>query len=452
MSGILMMSVGNSYGSAPVNTVAPVVSGTATFGQTLSCTTGTWTGSPTPTFTYQWQRSGSNIGSATSSTYTLVAADVGNTIRCVVTATNSVAPSGVSANSNSTSTVVATVPGAPTIGTATATGSTTATVAYTAPASNGGATITTYTATSSPGSVTGTLSTSGSGTITVSGLSSSTSYTFTVTATNSVGTSAASAASNSITTSAAAFNLSNTTSTGITTYRTLGVDPVYNQLYVSDSQSTSSDMTRYDIASNGALSNGTTISTNTSSVPKRQVSFRPPSSTNAIVSGYSTQYYANYSSRANMFSSCTTVDLGSDFAAFNSWGNAYTGNNVVVFSGASNDLFPPYPAENGLVILNLTTFEAKAVNLANTSDVGQQQTTGIAFDPSTNRLYVGFYPTTSIINVYSVTNPNDFNTISFTYIERVTTSLGSAITAIGCNSNYIWFGGENVTVLRSPRS
>jgi hypothetical protein len=92
------------------------------------------------------------------------------------------------------------VPNAPTIGTATATGSTTATVSFTAPADNGGATITSYTATSSPGGITGTLSQSGSGTITITGLSSATAYTFTVKATNSVGQSAASASSNSITT------------------------------------------------------------------------------------------------------------------------------------------------------------------------------------------------------------------------------------------------------------
>jgi len=193
-----------SFSAPPVNTVAPAVSGTATVGQTLSSTTGTWTGLPTPTFTYQWQRAGSNISGATSSTYVLVNADASNTIRCVVTATNTV--SAVDANSNSTASVAAIVPGAPTIGTATSTGSTTATVSFTAPASNGGAAITSYTAVSSPGSITGTLSQAGSGTISVSGLSGGTSYTFTVYATNSAGNSASSSASNSISTPLYAFS------------------------------------------------------------------------------------------------------------------------------------------------------------------------------------------------------------------------------------------------------
>ena len=97
----------------------------------------------------------------------------------------------------------ATVADAPGIGTATATSDTTATVAYTAPANDGGATITSYVATSTPGSITGTLSTAASGTITVSGLTAATAYTFTVRAVNSVGNSAESSASNSITTQAA---------------------------------------------------------------------------------------------------------------------------------------------------------------------------------------------------------------------------------------------------------
>jgi hypothetical protein len=107
---------------------------------------------------------------------------------------------------NSTYRLVATpdvtVPGAPTIGSVTALSPTSASVAFTSPTSNGGATIQSYTATSTPGSITGQVFQPGSGSITVTGLTSSTTYTFRVTASNSVGTSASSSASISITTPA----------------------------------------------------------------------------------------------------------------------------------------------------------------------------------------------------------------------------------------------------------
>ena len=88
-----------------------------------------------------------------------------------------------------------TVPGAPIIGTATS-GNTQASVTFAPPASNGGATITSYTATSNPGAITA----SGAGSpIVVPGLINGTPYTFTVTATNTIGTGAPSAPSNSAT-------------------------------------------------------------------------------------------------------------------------------------------------------------------------------------------------------------------------------------------------------------
>jgi hypothetical protein len=96
-----------------------------------------------------------------------------------------------------TFTVNAIVPGAPTIGTATA-GDTEATVTFTAPVSTGGAAIIAsgYTVTASPGGATATGSSSP---VTVTGLTNGLAYTFTVTATNSAGEGAASAASNSVT-------------------------------------------------------------------------------------------------------------------------------------------------------------------------------------------------------------------------------------------------------------
>ena len=80
---------------APVNTVRPVVTGTAKQGQTLTATGGTWTGAGTITFALQWWRcapDGSNcstIPNATTATYLLTAADVGSALKLRVTATNS---------------------------------------------------------------------------------------------------------------------------------------------------------------------------------------------------------------------------------------------------------------------------------------------------------------------------------------------------------------------------
>lgn len=75
--------------SAPVNSAVPTISGTPTVGQSLTSTTGTWTGNPSPTYSRQWLRGSTAISGATAASYTLVAADVGQAISVRVTATNS---------------------------------------------------------------------------------------------------------------------------------------------------------------------------------------------------------------------------------------------------------------------------------------------------------------------------------------------------------------------------
>src|SRR5215204_2234296 len=61
----------------PANTAAPVIADTTPrVGETINCTLGTWTGIPTPTFSRQWKRGSSDVGT-NSPNYTLVTADLG---------------------------------------------------------------------------------------------------------------------------------------------------------------------------------------------------------------------------------------------------------------------------------------------------------------------------------------------------------------------------------------
>src|SRR4051812_42820997 len=96
---------------APSNTASPTISGTPQEGQTLTATTGTFTSSSNTTYAFQWQRCNAtgaacaNISGATTQTYAVTSADVGNTLRVVVTATN--ADGSTSANSSPTSVVLA---------------------------------------------------------------------------------------------------------------------------------------------------------------------------------------------------------------------------------------------------------------------------------------------------------------------------------------------------------
>ena len=95
----------------PVNTAKPTISGTVKVGEELTASNGTWTGG-VKSYAYQWQRcetSGSgcvDVTGASGSTYGVRAADVGKSLRVIVTATNA---SGSTATS---SVVTAAVPSA----------------------------------------------------------------------------------------------------------------------------------------------------------------------------------------------------------------------------------------------------------------------------------------------------------------------------------------------------
>lgn len=177
----------NSITPAAVQTITFNNPGPQTFGTspTLSATsdsglTPTFTSSTTAVCTIT---SGGALTFVTAGTCTINADQAGNSSYLAATQVSR------------SFTVNAIVPGAPVIGSATA-GNAEATVSFTAPASNGGSSITGYTVTASPGGISRTTTASP---YVFTGLTNGTSYSFTVRATNSVGTGAASAASNAVT-------------------------------------------------------------------------------------------------------------------------------------------------------------------------------------------------------------------------------------------------------------
>jgi hypothetical protein len=78
----------------PANVTAPVVSGVPRPGNTLTAGKGSWSGTPTLDYGYQWQRCSAggngceNITGATASHYEVATGDLGSTLRAVVSAGN----------------------------------------------------------------------------------------------------------------------------------------------------------------------------------------------------------------------------------------------------------------------------------------------------------------------------------------------------------------------------
>ena len=72
----------------PANTAAPVTTGTPEVDQTLSCSSGSWSGNPAPSLGYEWLRDDAPIPDASSPAYVLQVGDARHELGCRVTATN----------------------------------------------------------------------------------------------------------------------------------------------------------------------------------------------------------------------------------------------------------------------------------------------------------------------------------------------------------------------------
>ncbi len=87
----------------PVNSVLPAITGTVEVGETLTCSTGTWTGATS--YAYQWLRDGVAITGATAATHTITVDDLLCVLSCRVTATNSGDTPATTATADSAATV-----------------------------------------------------------------------------------------------------------------------------------------------------------------------------------------------------------------------------------------------------------------------------------------------------------------------------------------------------------
>lgn len=77
----------DAAGKVPVNSGRPAITGTATEGETLTVSNGTWSNTP-DAYARIWHRDGVVIAGATGTTYELTEDDVGAVITASVKATN----------------------------------------------------------------------------------------------------------------------------------------------------------------------------------------------------------------------------------------------------------------------------------------------------------------------------------------------------------------------------
>lgn len=101
----IAVEIAEAINTVPVNTVAPVLSGTPEVSETLSVTDGIWDSQSALTYSYVWYADGVVIAGADEDTYLLTASEEDADITVDVTATN--ANGSATATSNALGPVVA---------------------------------------------------------------------------------------------------------------------------------------------------------------------------------------------------------------------------------------------------------------------------------------------------------------------------------------------------------
>jgi len=97
LGGVYTTLTAPPVGDPPINTVRPDITGIPQVGEILTCSTGTWSNTPTA-YAYQWFQEGTPLVGETASTHTVTVGDDKNVLTCRVVATN--AAGGAQAFSN----------------------------------------------------------------------------------------------------------------------------------------------------------------------------------------------------------------------------------------------------------------------------------------------------------------------------------------------------------------
>ena len=407
----------------PITAPGQVTGVTATGGQGSASLT--WnapsTGGPATTYTITpyigstAQSTATVNGSPAATNATVTGLNSGTSYTFTVQASNTAGNGPVSAQSNAVTPTAATAPSAPTNVSATG-ASSQALVTWSAPSNIGGSPITGYTVTPFIGSSAQTpVQVGGSASqATVTGLTNGTSYTFTVTATNAIGTSPASTASNSATPEDTIFDFSAPAASAVDSGDGSGVN--LGVKFTSDTFGTVTGIRFYKAATNtgthigslytasGALLALATFTNETAS-GWQQVNLSQPVAVNPNTT-YVAAYFApsgHYSDTPSAFASS-----GVNNAPLHALANSTSADGVYAYSRSANFPSSAFQSTNYWVDVDFTPVAAAPGQVTGVTAAGGQGSATVNWNaPST-----GGPPTTYTITPYIGTTAQQTMTVT----------------------------------------